>query len=137
MEYYFGDFNLPRDKFLQEETKSDDGWVSFDFVATTCPCLTYFDVTGFFVVLVHLGCAGDHGDHVEVQKAVRPVQGNTLKCSREMKQFQIYLPLPGREGDCCGTEAVKSRSAGGFRGWLQDQVKRKGWENLEIVWGKL
>ena len=54
MEYYFGDFNLPRDKFLQEETKSDDGWVSFDFVATTCPCFTYFDVTGFFVVLVSL-----------------------------------------------------------------------------------
>merc|ERR1711872_257960 len=29
-EYYFGDFNLPRDKFLQEETKSDDGWVTME-----------------------------------------------------------------------------------------------------------
>merc|ERR1712192_375614 len=26
VEYYFGDFNVPRDKFLQEETKSDSGW---------------------------------------------------------------------------------------------------------------
>jgi len=30
IEYYFGDFNLPRDKFLQEETKVDDGWVSME-----------------------------------------------------------------------------------------------------------
>jgi len=28
VEYYFGDFNLPRDKFLQEETAKDEGWVS-------------------------------------------------------------------------------------------------------------
>jgi len=27
IEYYFGDFNLPRDKFLQEEIKKDEGWV--------------------------------------------------------------------------------------------------------------
>jgi len=30
VEYYFGDFNLPRDKFLQEETKSDNGWVTME-----------------------------------------------------------------------------------------------------------
>ncbi|XP_071450711.1 la protein homolog [Hetaerina americana] len=27
VEYYFGDFNLPRDKFLQEQIKLDDGWI--------------------------------------------------------------------------------------------------------------
>lgn len=27
IEYYFGDINLPRDKFLQDELKLDDGWV--------------------------------------------------------------------------------------------------------------
>ncbi|EFO19002.2 La domain-containing protein [Loa loa] len=27
IEYYFGDINLPRDRFLQEEIKKDDGWV--------------------------------------------------------------------------------------------------------------
>jgi len=30
IEYYFGDFNLPRDKFLQEETKTDAGWVTME-----------------------------------------------------------------------------------------------------------
>lgn len=30
IEYYFGDMNLPRDKFLQEKTSEDDGWVSMD-----------------------------------------------------------------------------------------------------------
>jgi len=30
IEYYFGDFNLPRDKFLSEETKVNDGWVTME-----------------------------------------------------------------------------------------------------------
>ena len=30
VEYYFGDFNLPRDKFLMEETKGNDGWVAME-----------------------------------------------------------------------------------------------------------
>jgi len=30
IEHYFGDFNLPKDKFLLEQTKLDDGWVSME-----------------------------------------------------------------------------------------------------------
>ncbi|XP_038206813.1 la protein homolog [Zerene cesonia] len=30
MEYYFGDVNLPRDKFLKEQVNLDDGWVPLD-----------------------------------------------------------------------------------------------------------
>lgn len=30
VEYYFGDFNLPQDKFLQEKIKEKDGWVDID-----------------------------------------------------------------------------------------------------------
>lgn len=30
VEYYFGDYNLPKDKYLQEEIKKDDGWVTLD-----------------------------------------------------------------------------------------------------------
>ena len=30
VEYYFGDFNLPRDKFLMEETQGNDGWVTME-----------------------------------------------------------------------------------------------------------
>lgn len=30
IEYYFGDFNLPRDKFLMEETKANEGWVAME-----------------------------------------------------------------------------------------------------------
>ncbi|XP_034841098.1 la protein homolog [Maniola hyperantus] len=30
VEYYFGDLNLPRDKFLREQVKLDDGWVPLD-----------------------------------------------------------------------------------------------------------
>lgn len=27
LQYYFGDYNLPKDKFLQEQIKLDDGWI--------------------------------------------------------------------------------------------------------------
>jgi len=30
VEYYFGDFNFPRDKFLTEEAKVDEGWVTME-----------------------------------------------------------------------------------------------------------
>lgn len=34
IEYYFGDINLPRDKFLQEKIKEDDGWIPLDVLLT-------------------------------------------------------------------------------------------------------
>uniref|UniRef100_A0A3Q2NSN0 Lupus La protein homolog n=1 Tax=Fundulus heteroclitus TaxID=8078 RepID=A0A3Q2NSN0_FUNHE len=30
VEYYFGDHNLPRDKFLKEQLQLDDGWVTLE-----------------------------------------------------------------------------------------------------------
>ncbi|KAM3962730.1 la autoantigen-like [Aphomia sociella] len=32
VEYYFGDVNLPRDKFLREQVKLDDGWVPIEIL---------------------------------------------------------------------------------------------------------
>uniref|UniRef100_A0A0D9S0K8 Small RNA binding exonuclease protection factor La n=1 Tax=Chlorocebus sabaeus TaxID=60711 RepID=A0A0D9S0K8_CHLSB len=32
IEYYFGDFNLPRDKLLREQMKLDEGWVSLEIM---------------------------------------------------------------------------------------------------------
>eukprot|EP01046_Picozoa_sp_COSAG06_P099818 COSAG06_NODE_45937_length_351_cov_0.583333_1_plen_67_part_10 len=37
VEFYFGDANLPKDKFLKKQIKADpenEGWVSLDVVAT-------------------------------------------------------------------------------------------------------
>ena len=34
VEYYFSDFNLPRDKFLREEIRKDDGWVTLKTLMT-------------------------------------------------------------------------------------------------------
>ncbi|XP_045458874.1 la protein homolog [Melitaea cinxia] len=34
VEYYFGDLNLPRDKFLREQVKLDDGWIPFEVLGT-------------------------------------------------------------------------------------------------------
>lgn len=34
VEYYFGDINLPRDKFLQEKIKEDEGWVTLEVLTT-------------------------------------------------------------------------------------------------------
>jgi lupus La protein len=30
LQYYFGDINLPRDKYLQEQIKLEDGWVPLE-----------------------------------------------------------------------------------------------------------
>lgn len=30
LQYYFGDHNLPRDKFLKEQLQQDDGWVPLE-----------------------------------------------------------------------------------------------------------
>uniref|UniRef100_A0A2R9AMK5 HTH La-type RNA-binding domain-containing protein n=1 Tax=Pan paniscus TaxID=9597 RepID=A0A2R9AMK5_PANPA len=32
IEYYFGDFNFPGDKFLREQIKLDEGWVSLEIM---------------------------------------------------------------------------------------------------------
>ncbi|GLG97852.1 La protein homolog [Gryllus bimaculatus] len=32
IEYYFGDINLPRDKFLQDQIKLDDGWIPLEIM---------------------------------------------------------------------------------------------------------
>lgn len=32
VEYYFGDYNLPKDKFLQEQIKLEDGWIPIDIM---------------------------------------------------------------------------------------------------------
>ncbi|TKC36114.1 hypothetical protein EI555_016357, partial [Monodon monoceros] len=32
IEYYFGDFNLPCDKFLKEQIKLDEGWVPLEIM---------------------------------------------------------------------------------------------------------
>lgn len=34
IEYYFGDINLPRDKFMQEKMKEDDGWITLEVLLT-------------------------------------------------------------------------------------------------------
>lgn len=30
LQYYFGDYNLPTDKFLRDQVKVDDGWISLE-----------------------------------------------------------------------------------------------------------
>lgn len=34
VEYYFGDINMPRDKFMQEKIKEDDGWIPLKVLLT-------------------------------------------------------------------------------------------------------
>lgn len=34
LEYYFGDINLPCDKFLKEKIKEDEGWITLEVLLT-------------------------------------------------------------------------------------------------------
>jgi hypothetical protein len=34
LQYYFGDINLPKDRFLQEQIKLEDGWIPLEIMLT-------------------------------------------------------------------------------------------------------
>jgi len=78
VEYYFGDFNLPRDKFLNEEIKNDDGWVSMD------------------VMLKFKRLAELSQDKAEIVEALKKSKANLMKISEDGLKIRRdpAIPLP-------------------------------------------
>ena len=91
MSYYFGDFNLSRDKFLQEQMKSnDDGWIKIEAMLK-------------FQRLNKLSSDGDI-----ILKALKKSAENLLEVDLENKQLRRNpeVPLPEHEDD----EARRAKS---------------------------
>merc|ERR1711997_50438 len=82
--YYFGDWNLPRDKFLQEQLKNnEDGWISIDVMLK-------------FQRLNKLCSDGE-----QILKALQKSDEKLIEVDLEKKQLRRNpeLPIPEREDD--------------------------------------
>ena len=67
IEHYFGDYNLPKDKFLLEQTKLNDGWVSMETMLKFKRLASLCDDAG--VILDALAAAADKSGLMEVDAA--------------------------------------------------------------------
>jgi len=78
IEYYFGDVNLPKDKFLKEKVKEDDGWITIE-------CLTTFNKLKALST-----------DFEEISKALKKSDSGLLEINEE--EFKVRRskdkPLP-------------------------------------------
>lgn len=70
IEYYFGDHNLPRDKFLQEKVVEDEGWVTLE-------CLTTFNRLKIL-----------SPDHEVIVAAVRKSKNEIVEVSEDGKKIR-------------------------------------------------
>ncbi|KAL3072781.1 hypothetical protein niasHS_017755 [Heterodera schachtii] len=93
IEYYFGDINLPRDKFLQEEMKKDDGWVSLTTMLKfnrLAALSTDLDQITSALKDSHLIDVSD--DNVKIRRnPEEPLPENTLEYWQEIKRRTVYL----------------------------------------------
>lgn len=84
VEYYFGDFNLPRDKFLQEQLKdNEEGWVGIDVM----------------LKFQRLNKISDNGEAILI--ALNKVKEKLIEVDLENKKLRRNpeIPLPEKEDD--------------------------------------
>ncbi|XP_066494073.1 lupus La protein homolog [Tiliqua scincoides] len=116
IEYYFGDYNLPRDKFLQDVIKKDDGWVTLKTIITfnRLKCLT----TDFKVIVEALrksktGLMEVSNDKSKIRRTPnKPLPAITKQYKNEVKSRSVYIkgfPLDSNLDD--------------IKGWLDNKGK--------------
>jgi lupus La protein len=78
IEYYFGDINLPRDKFMQEKLKEDEGWITLE------------------VLLTFKRLASLSDDPEVIASAVEKAENGLVEVSEDRKKIRRNpdLPLP-------------------------------------------
>jgi len=93
VEYYFGDINLPRDKFLQEEMKKDNGWIEL----TTM--LKFNRLSQLSKDVNQIAAALEKSELIEVsddkakirRSPETPLPDNTLEYWQEIKRRTAYI----------------------------------------------
>uniref|UniRef100_A0A914ZC05 Uncharacterized protein n=1 Tax=Panagrolaimus superbus TaxID=310955 RepID=A0A914ZC05_9BILA len=93
LEYYFGDVNLQRDKFLQDEMKKDHGWVPLD-VLLTFNRLKQLTTDKVAIVAAikdsEVVDVSEDGEKVRRNPAV-PIPENSLEFWQEVKTRTVYV----------------------------------------------
>ncbi|XP_078537721.1 lupus La protein [Lissotriton helveticus] len=95
MEYYFGDHNLPRDKFLKEQIKQDEGWVSLETMITfnrLSRLTTDFDVIADALVKSSTGMLELSEDRRKVRRSpAKPLPEVTEEYKNAVKNRSVYV----------------------------------------------
>lgn len=93
VEYYFGDINLPRDKFLQEEMKKDNGWIplstmlKFNRLATITT-----NLDSITKALQNSSLVDISEDNQKIRRSIEvPLPDNSLEYWQEIKRRTVYM----------------------------------------------
>jgi lupus La protein len=93
VEYYFGDINLPRDKFLQEEMKKDNGWIELTTMLK-CNRLAQLttDTEKIATALQPSELIDVSDDKLKIRRSPdAPLPDNTLEYWQEIKRRTAYV----------------------------------------------
>ncbi|XP_048576497.1 lupus La protein homolog isoform X1 [Nematostella vectensis] len=93
--FYFGDKNLPRDKFLRQKTEEDDGWVTFECLATFNRLKSMSDDVNFLAKTMKKSSS----DLIEVSEDLtkvrrtksKPVEELTTEARQKAKAKTVYV----------------------------------------------
>nr|XP_002119316.1 lupus La protein homolog [Ciona intestinalis] len=94
IEFYFGDFNLHRDKFMQEEMKKNDGWFTMDTMLKFKRLSSMCSEPGTILAALKQSKSGLMEIDIENQsirrKPSRAVPENDAKYKRDLKMRTVY-----------------------------------------------
>jgi len=95
VEYYFGDFNLPRDKFLMEETKGNDGWVAMETMLKFKRLIELSDDKDVITAAIKKSKAGLMEVNEDSSKIRRnpeiPLPENTVESKTALEARTVYV----------------------------------------------
>ncbi|RZF38489.1 hypothetical protein LSTR_LSTR006084 [Laodelphax striatellus] len=102
IEHYFGDYNLPRDKFLQQEMKLDDGWIPVEILIKFNRLARLSTNIPFIANCV----SKSSSDLIEVNEEKTKIRRNSSKVLPEMNEARRHelilrtLYIKGFPTDC-------------------------------------
>lgn len=95
LEYYFGNINLPRDKFLQDKIKEDEGWVTIETL------LTFNRLANLSKDIEAIATAVKNGkseiisvseDGTKIRRNIgNPLPENSLEYWQQIKHCTVYM----------------------------------------------
>ncbi|PAV67695.1 hypothetical protein WR25_04214 [Diploscapter pachys] len=92
LEYYFGNINLPRDKFLQGKLKDDEGWVPIDVLLT-------FNRLALITT-----------DKERIGKAVKEADSEVISVSEDLTKIRRNIGNPLPENSLEYWQQIKART---------------------------
>ncbi|CAJ0592413.1 unnamed protein product [Cylicocyclus nassatus] len=95
LEYYFGNINLPRDRFLQDNMKQDDGWIPIKTLLTfnrLAAITTDADVIANAVKAANSEIISVSEDGQKIRRNIgNPLPENSLEYWQKIKHCTVYM----------------------------------------------